>query len=461
MSTSMDDLIDQLLEETIREGTKPAQSSAQEGASVPTAVTPSLNTTDSPVDDLIDSASSDVDINRLRVESQRLNLQIKLLRAENEALKSGVFAAQAGSTAAGSVAAPSSPAAPVVAAPAVAAASTLAFLWKRHIAMVEDSLRKKDTSTAESVLNVLVDVAEAIVVEPAARARLLTQLATIRIEQGRSNEAEETLNTALKLLESNGGHKTLPAAFCLDALAQCHQLRESFEQAEKLRRQAVIIGEDSLGAEHPDVAYFRDRLDALRQEQAIAQIGADDKTVLDKLTDEYNAQPEESRGLKPEDTVLDTYSGFMFDKYMLNSKNAIAQKNPREAESFLRSAMEKAEGIPNSDPRKCEGMRLLAQILESQNKDNEAKELYEKAISTAFRHIGWHDIQIAHALYSLAELHNRMDDFGLAKNYYKQALTNLTAGLGKDHETTQEVQAKFDNFLDRVKQELQWKGWSN
>ncbi len=467
MATSLEELVDRLLGEKIPAKTIAAGRPPEAVASPATSAVPSSHSAPpSAVDDLITSAMSDSELNRLRAEGQKLNLQLKVLRAENEALKSGVFAAQASNMAGGSAPAGASAVA-ASGVPAVAAVANqttpldVAFPWKRHISTVEDSLRRKDTATAESILKVLVDLSEAIVIEPPARARLLTQLATIRIEQGRSAEAEETLNTALSLLESSGSHKTLAAAFCLDALAQCHQMRESFEPAEKLRRQAVVIGEDSLGAEHPDVAYFRDRLDALRQEHAISQIGANEKTVLDKLTDEYNAQPEELRGVKPEDTVLDSYSGFMFDKFIVNSKNAIAQKNLREAESFLRSAMEKAEGVPNSDPRKCEGMRLLAQILESQNKDNEAKELYEKAITTAFRHIGWNDISIAHSLYSLAELHNRIDDFGMAKNYYKQALNSLSAGLGKEHETVQQAQAKYDNFLDRVKQDRQWKGWSN
>lgn len=386
--------------------------------------------------------------NQLRAELQRIQQALKQVEAEKEALAKN----------------------PPPAAPAAAPAEDAVkvpidaqFPWKRHITTVEDSLRKKDTAIAECALKVLVDVAEAISIEPAARARLLTQLGTVKVDQGQYAEAEQTLASAYKLLQSAGIHNTMAAAYTLDAFAQCKQSCDNFEQAEKLRRQAVVIAEDTLGAEHPDVGFFRERLESLRQDRAIAEIGANSETIWDKLNAEYQAALA-AQGVPPalpECPPPDGYMTMMFEKYLANAKTALAQKNAREAESYLKSAMEKGEGVPNNDPRKCEAMRMLAQTLEAQNKDQEAKALYEQALTLAFTYIGWNDIQVARCLYALAVLHNRLDDLGFARNYFSQAVSNFVAILGKDNEETVALKEEYEAFLDRVKQERKWKGWSN
>lgn len=353
---------------------------------------------------------------------------------------------------------PASP--PEVAAVPISEAAAATFPWKKHISVVETSLRNKDVQIAEALLKLLNDVAEVIAVEVPVRLRMSTQLSNIRIERGDIAEAQRMLVQALQSVEGTPHKKSVATAFCLDALAQCFLQQEKFDQAEKTRRTAVIVADECLGAEHPDAAYFRERLDNLRQERAIATIGEDEasRTLLDKLTDEYNArvaagQQPETAEAKPGDSV----SGFMFDKYLSNGKTALNQKNWREAENSLRSAVDKGQGLADSDPRKCEGYRTLAVALEAQGKLNEAKELYQKGLTLAFKFIGWNDIQVAHCLAALAELHNKEADVGCAKNYYKQAIAAYTVILGKDHETTAALQTTYNAFLDRVKEERKWK----
>jgi tetratricopeptide (TPR) repeat protein len=254
----------------------------------------------------------------------------------------------------------------------------------------------------------------------------------------------------------------MEAAFCLDAIAQCHQQREAFDEAEKLRREAVIIGEELLGAEHPDVHGFRERLDKLRQDRNLSNIGQDEasKTLLDRLSDEYNAAVAAGQDTTLPEQPSDNYSAFMVEKYIANGKTAMAQKNVREAESQFRLAVDKAEAVDNRDARKLEAIRLLAGILEPQGRDQEAKQLYEKALTLAFRYIGWQDVQVGHALCSLADLHRRLGELGLTKNYYKQSIATYSMTLGPEHETTIATQAKNNDFLDSIKEDTKWKGWS-
>jgi tetratricopeptide (TPR) repeat protein len=442
---SLDDLINQLLDEkTPQQKRAPADA---EGA-VATAPSPGNG-------GAVDEATA-AEITRLKGEMQRLMLQVKVLKAENEGLKTAAIEAQR--------AAPAEPVEQPFVSSAPAALPSIVtgtFPWKRHITTVEETLRRKQTDIAEAALKVLVDVAEVVEVDAPARARLLTQLGTIRLEQGNDGEAETTLNDALKLLQSGNAMNTVSAAFCLDSLAEIQSHRDDYENAEKTRRQAVTIAEEVLGAEHPDVGYFRERLELLRQNRSIAQIGSDErsKTVLTKLTEEYNAAVEAGTYQEPQHKAADGYSGLMLDKFVTNAKASLAQKNAREAESYLRSALEKAENVPDNDPRKCETFRMFGAVLEQTGKDNEAKEAYEKALIIAFKNLGWQDVQIAHCLHALADLHNKLNDFGLAKNYYKQALTAFKAA--KDDENAKLLDEKMTQFVDRVKTERQWKGWSN
>jgi tetratricopeptide (TPR) repeat protein len=441
---SLDDLINQLLDEKT-----PAPSATATAVAVPASPTAQG-----------DAAQHvpDGEVLKLKGDIQRMMLQVKVLKAENDGLKAEAIKhlqeAQQPKTESDSEPASSS---------ATQKLSGGSFPWKRHIASVEDSLRKKQTDVAECALKVLVDVAEVIEVEPAARARLLSQLGGIRLEQNHPVEAEETLNGALTLLQANDGMNTVAAAFCLDNLAQCYQIKEDYERAEKTRRQAVTIAEECLGGEHPDVGFFRERLDMLRQERSIAQIGNDEgsKTLLQKLTAEYNAAVAGGTYAEPQYAAPDGYSGLMLDKFIGNAKQALAQKNAREAESYLRSALEKAQNVPDNDPRKCEVLRSLACILEMQGKDNESKELYESALTVAFKNLGWHDFQVAQSLLALAELHSKLNDFGLAKNYFKEALTAYQATKGQGDEATKSVEEKYATFIDRVKTERQWKGWTS
>jgi tetratricopeptide (TPR) repeat protein len=440
---SLDDLINQLLDEKT-----PAQSAATATA----APVSNGEATAAPV--------NSEEMTKLKGDMQRLMLQLKVLKAENDALKSEAIARQQEPTPAAASAPSSEPDSQLHSALASKLSGT-AFPWKRHIGAVEDSLRKKQTEIAESSLKVLVDVAEVIEVEPAARARLLSQLGGIRLEQGNHVEAEDTLNGALALLQSNSAMNTIAAAFCLDNLAQCYQIKENYEVAEKTRRQAVTIAEECLGGEHPDVGYFRERLEILRQERSLAQVGADElsQTVLTKLTNEYNAAVAAGTYAEPQHKPPDSYSGLMLDKFIANGKQALSQKNAREAESYYRSALEKAQNVPDNDPRKAEVLRALAAVLDTQGKDNEAREMYEAALTVAFKNLGWQDINVAHSLHGLADLHNKLSDFGKAKNYYKQALIAFQAL--KDDETAKVLEEKYVQFIDRIKSERQWKGWSN
>jgi tetratricopeptide (TPR) repeat protein len=453
---SLDDLVNKLISE--HEATKPdvvAGKAAEPSAGV--KVEDSFG-------ELIKTAAARAEeeerlaeLKSLREETQRMAAELSALRAENEQLKQsgGGNAPSSESNAVSSLSGASGG--------AIASGN---FAWKKHISTVESAIRAKDVKVAEPIIKVLIDIAEVVTTEPAVRVRLLTQLGTITLEQGNIAEAEETLKKGIevvKSVQSRTSADNIALSFCLDALAQCSQEREDFEQAEKLRRQAVVLSEEALGAEHPDASYFRERLELMRSARQLANIGNDEgsKTVLDKLTAAYNAKVAAGESVElPEEKPADSYSGFMFDKFMTMAKTSIQQKNMMEAENNLRSAVQKMDGMANSDPRKCEGMRMLAQVLQATKKENESKELYERALTHAFHYIGWNDIQVAHCLAALADIHGAQSDFGTAKNYYKQALTVYKNVLGNDDEQTRTAQTKYDEFIERLQSEAQWKGWS-
>ena len=461
---SLDDLVDRLLvQQTQREASENA-AGLKSAASAGAASGAASQVGDS-FEQLIKNASaavSEKDLAEKDAEIKRLNDELQQARAE---LASRVNAPSAHASAASSPEPSPVPAGDASGAPTTISGAT--FPWKKHITIVEDALRKKTIATAEPVIKVLIDVAEIVTVDIPVRVRLMTQLGTIDIERGKFAEAEETLKKAIGIarsVESVTQADAVSRAFCLDALAQCYQEREDFENAEKLRRQAVVLAEEALGGEHPDVGFFRERQESMRQQRQLAMIGKDEasKTLYDKYTEAYNAAVEAGEPpAKPQDATPDGYSTLMFEKFYNMGKNALTQKNTREAETSFRSATEKSAGVSGTDPRKCEAFRLLGQALEAQgNKENEARQNYELALDVALKFLGFNDPQIPECLGALASVHAKLNDVGLAKNYYKQAVTASVAIFGKDDPKSQLAQQRYDDFVDQLKSENTWKGWT-
>jgi tetratricopeptide (TPR) repeat protein len=345
------------------------------------------------------------------------------------------------------------------------ASTNAEFPWKKHIGSVHTSIEKNQDAVAEAVLNVLLDLATILPPDASAQVDLVSRLGYLQHRAGNVPAAQDRFSQALKFAEDAGLSEDQCISFCLDGLADCHQSNEEFDEAEKLRRRAVVIAESTLGGEHPSTGYLREKLQACREERNIAILGRDEasKTLFDKLCEEQQANPVILDPPAPPVVPTegdDKFAVFMWEKFISNGTKELAQKNLRDAEGAFKSAVEKSDQLKPSDPRRCETLRMLASVFEQQGKIDDAISSYEKALTIAFHHIGNNSAETARCMEMLGDVFSSKEDFGLAKNYYKQASNAFIISVGRQHPDALAAQEKLAGLISRVKEEKKWGGWS-
>ncbi|HEY9790260.1 MAG TPA: tetratricopeptide repeat protein [Candidatus Obscuribacterales bacterium] len=335
------------------------------------------------------------------------------------------------------------------------------FSWNKHIQVVQSAIEKQNDALAEAVLNVLLDVSNVVPVEPSTRINLMSKLGNLEHRQGKG-QARQRFEDALKFADESGASDDGAVAFILDGLADCHQAAEEYDEAEKLRQRAIVIADERFGQEHPNTSFLREKQSTARQEKDLAQLGRDAscKTLFDMLAEQQSARGGEPEPLPPHDPSQENVAVFLWEKYINNGSKDISAKNWREAEGSLRSALERAQAFKVSDPRRCQTLRLLAQVLEELGKVDEARSCYEQALTLAFNYIGANSAESAKCMEVLGDYFSKKDDFGLAKNYYKQAGNAFVLSVGSHHPDATAAQEKLSALLGRVKEEKKWSGWS-
>jgi hypothetical protein len=147
--------------------------------------------------------------------------------------------------------------APVAAPAASTPVNAANFAWSKHIQTVEAALRMGDVHFAESVLALLQDISLALSADLAIRARLKSQMARVRMERKQFAEVEADLLEMVKQLNGTPHTKSMGAAYCLLALAQCYNYQKKEDKAQSAQRNAIVIAEAVLGASDPEAKCFR------------------------------------------------------------------------------------------------------------------------------------------------------------------------------------------------------------
>ncbi len=114
-----------------------------------------------------------------------------------------------------------------------------------------------DTHFAESLLTLLLEIWPAISTDLAVHSRLKSQQATIRLERKQFAEVETDLLECLRALHGTPYTKSLGAAYCMLALSKCFDGQQKTDKAQSAQRNAIVIAEKVLGADHPEVKCFR------------------------------------------------------------------------------------------------------------------------------------------------------------------------------------------------------------
>jgi len=171
-------------------------------------------------------------------------------------------------------------------------------------------------------------------------ALLLERLGTYRFQQAAYAEAETHLTQALKLYE--------------------HHLRE------ELYQQALAVGEQALGSEHPDVALFLNNLAFLANKQEQYQKA---EPLYQRALSIY----ERTQGLQHPDMALFLNNLARFYRNV---------QNEERAESLLRRALAiQKQLLDPTDPDITLSLNNLADVLIDQQRDEEAAPLLYRAFA--------------------------------------------------------------------------------
>lgn len=130
------------------------------------------------------------------------------------------------------------------------------FAWFKHVQAVESAIRIGDAHFADTLLAMLMEIAE-ILDDVPMRARLKSQQARVKMEQRQFAEAETMLMEILRQIDPTPHKKSMGGAYCLLALAQCYQQTGKTPNAEKAQAMAYAIAEQLLDAKDPELTLFR------------------------------------------------------------------------------------------------------------------------------------------------------------------------------------------------------------
>jgi len=125
---------------------------------------------------------------------------------------------------------------------------------------VESALQMRDMHFAESVLTLLLEIANAIEPDLSTRARLLSQQARIMIDRKQFSEAAAALHKILKALESSSYKRSSGAAYCWLALAHAFAHLKKEGESQTAHRMAQSMAQESFGAQDPQLMLFKQPL---------------------------------------------------------------------------------------------------------------------------------------------------------------------------------------------------------
>ncbi len=249
-------------------------------------------------------------------------------------------------------------------------------------------------------------------------ANLCIQYATYLKERADYSSAEPLCRRALKILEDSLGPDHPQVAFPLNTLANLLQSTNSLSEAEPLYRRAIKIREDTLGPDHLYVASLLNNL----------------ANLLLFANRQSEAEPLYRRAIKiREDSLGPDHL------YVASPLNGLANllsdiKHFAEAELLYRRALKIWEAsLGPNHPSVAVSLNNLANLLRETKRLSEAKPLYRRAIKIREGSLGLDHPHTAYTLNSLANLLSDTKHFAEAEPLYRRALKIWEASLGPDH----------------------------
>jgi tetratricopeptide (TPR) repeat protein len=245
-------------------------------------------------------------------------------------------------------------------------------------------------------------------------------------------EAQRYLERSLRIYEQSLGSEHPQVAFSRNRLANLYYEQGRYVEAEPLYQRALAIYEQSLGPEHPDVTFSLNRLANLYYEQSRYA----------------EAEPLFQRALRLSEKSLGPEHPEA--AYSLNGLANVYYEQSRyaEAEPLYRQALAIYEqSLGPEHPDVAWPIHNLADLYREWGNYVEAESLYQRSLRIWEQSLGSEHPQVAFALTGLARLYYKQGRYTEAKPLFQRALYIREQGLRPEHPHTQTVRANYASLL--------------
>ena len=249
-------------------------------------------------------------------------------------------------------------------------------------------------------------------------ASLLSQVGNQLYEQGKYKEAESLCRRALVIREQVLGRDHPEVAQSLNDLAVIYIGWNKHEQVESLCLRALSIQEQALGPDHPDVA-----------------ITLNDLAMFYHLQGKYEqVEPLYLRALSIFRSKQETSHNYLMVTLNNLAKLYVAQSKYEQAELLMQQALAMREQVLGHEhPDTANGLHNLAKLYAAQDKYAEAEALYRRAIKIREQCLGPTHQDLAKTIYDLARLLLLQYGYEAAEPFYRRAVTIFEQVWGPEH----------------------------
>jgi len=249
--------------------------------------------------------------------------------------------------------------------------------------------------------------------QPVVHARLLDVIGQMSYHLGRLDEAQRKLEQAVAIRRSTSGNSSIDLAGSLIHLSWVHRIRNDYDTARKLVKEALDIRSNALPPDHPDIA------------EALYELGW------------LNFGPEQERLYRQALAVLtDTAAPAERRVVLLQALTTNLRRQGRLAEAVAadREALGVAERSFGSEHH-ATGYAMIHlgdQVRDIEQDIAAAERLYRRGLDVLTRRFGENSLRLLHGLNSLATLlSSRGNDE--AELFYRRALAISRSATGPEH----------------------------
>jgi tetratricopeptide (TPR) repeat protein/DNA-binding CsgD family transcriptional regulator len=257
-------------------------------------------------------------------------------------------------------------------------------------------------------------------------AAVLTRAADYLCQRAQYEQAEPLYQRALSMSEQTLGREHPQVAFPLFGLAGLYREQGRYEQAEPLYQRALHLWEQSPAHESPEVSALLNDLAILYAEQGRYQQA---EPLLQRALhlDEQLFGPDHPKVAFPLTNLANLY---------------LEQGRYAEAEPLYQRALRiRDQALGSSHPQVAFPMGGLANLYREQGRYDEAEPLYQRALAIRYQQRGAQHLETADSLQDLARLHELRDQPEQALSLSQQALLIREQRLGPEHPDTGESRA--------------------